>query len=224
MLARFYFVDNGTDKVVYYYAKRDRYLVEAALAALPPRFQRIVDRENDTEYVSLPGCRYYADSIGEEWIYSYVKNVYKHLWETNSRQKGKRIFISREFAGERRLAMSPHFVRQLLTLGFSIYSLEKMSFVDQIQLFHSAEVVVGPHGAGFAWITFCEPGTLICEICPPQSGKNHYAHISEKLELYYAKLPMCNLEGPKEEIVLDELLFFRTLGHLLEQFEGVNSS
>lgn len=217
MLARFYFVDNGTDDIVYYYAKRDGYLVEAALAALPPRFKRLTEREEGVEYVALPGCKYYADRIEEGWIYSYVNNLFKHLWIQTPRQKGKRVFISREFATERRLPMPAAFVRQLLDLGFSIYSLEKMSFVDQIQLFHSAEVVVGPHGAGLSWITFCERGTLVLELCPNSPGKNHYKHISESLNFYYIRLPMCSFEGPLQEISVDRLDFLRMIGHLLEQ-------
>ena len=151
-------------------------------------------------------------------MYSYIKDLYKHLWENSPRQKGKRIFISREFAGERRLAMSQTFVRQLLTLGFSIYCLETMSFQDQVQLFHSADIVCGPHGAGLTWITFCEPGTLVCELCPFMKGKGHYKHICDSMGFHYAHLFMCSLEGEKEEFKVDELEFFRILGHLVEQY------
>jgi hypothetical protein len=223
MLARFYFVDNGTDEIVYYYAKRDRYLVEAALAALPPRFKRLTEREEGVEYVALPGCRYYVDSIEEPWIYMYVNSLFNHLCQDSPRQKGIRIFISREFATERRLPMPPEFVRHLLEMGFSIYSLETMSFVDQLRLFRSAEVVAGPHGAGLAWITFCEPGTLVVELCPPVEGKNHYKHISESLNLHYVRLPMCSFEGPTHEFNLDTPYFFTMLGHILEQYKPLSN-
>jgi hypothetical protein len=211
MLARFYYVDNGTDEIVYFYARRDGYLVEAALAALPPRFKRLTEREDGVEYVALPGCRYLTDSIEEPWMYMYVNDLFKHIWDPVPRQTGKRIFISREVAAERQLPMPPSFVRQLLDLGFSIYSLEKMSFVDQIQLFHSAEIVVGPHGAGFAWITFCEPGTLLVELCPNQKGQGHYESICKDRGLNYVRFHDCRLEGPEKRFVLDSNVLLKHL-------------
>jgi capsular polysaccharide biosynthesis protein len=39
-------------------------------------------------------------------------------------------------------------------------------------MFHRAKVVVGPTGAAFANVLYCQPGTLVVEIVPtPMAGK-----------------------------------------------------
>jgi hypothetical protein len=211
MLARFFYFDDGETEIVFYYKDRLTYLVEAALRLLPPRFKRLTEKEEGVEYVGLPGCVYLVDSIEEPWIYLYVKDLYKDIWSIAPKQKGKRIFISRHTSKGRQLEMDPAFVKGLLDLGFSIYTLEQMSMKDQIQLFHSAEMVVGPHGAGLAWITFCEETTVVIEICPNEPGRGHYAAISKEIGLNYERYSDCRLEGPDVRFVLDSNLF---LDHL----------
>jgi hypothetical protein len=217
MLARFYFIDDGTSAISYYYGKEQTYLVEAALAALPPRFKRTTEREKTVEYVALPSCAYGVDHVKDTWVYLYIQNLYKHLLEESPRKTGTRIFISRHFASGRRLDMPPEFIQDLLNLGFSIYCLETMTFQDQIRLFHSAEVVCGPHGAGLSWTTFCEPGTLVCEIYPEGYEKGHFRHISEEVGLEYRQLPMCKLEGPRDTIQLDTVAFIEALKQILDK-------
>lgn len=42
-----------------------------------------------------------------------------------------------------------------------------MSFADQVQLFGEAEIIVGPHGAGFANAVFAQPGATLIELFSP---------------------------------------------------------
>ena len=53
------------------------------------------------------------------------------------------------------------------TLGFIMVELETLSVNAQARLFSSAEIIVGAHGAGFANLTFCQPGTIVIEIFSP---------------------------------------------------------
>ncbi len=57
--------------------------------------------------------------------------------------------------------------------------------MDAIQLFQSASVIVGVHGASLANIAFSKIGTTIVELCfgIPQAG--HYLHLAQSLELKY---------------------------------------
>ena len=43
-------------------------------------------------------------------------------------------------------------------------SLADIKFKDQIDLFYNAECIVGLHGAGFANLVFCTPGTKVVEL------------------------------------------------------------
>ena len=51
--------------------------------------------------------------------------------------------------------------------GFIKLDLESLSVAEQAELFSSAEVIIAAHGAALTNITFCQPGTRILEIFPP---------------------------------------------------------
>jgi hypothetical protein len=69
--------------------------------------------------------------------------------------RGKKIYISRSDAKIRRITNEVE-IGNLLTsqFGFEIHSLTGMKFSDQVALFASASIIVGPHGAGLANCVF----------------------------------------------------------------------
>ena len=76
-----------------------------------------------------------------------------------------RIFISRR--GPRSIVNEREVLRALRPLGFTRCRLETMKLADQVALFHRAECVVGPHGAGLTNLLFCRSGTKVVEIGTP---------------------------------------------------------
>ena len=48
--------------------------------------------------------------------------------------------------------------------------MSELTFVDQVSLFNNIDQVVGLHGAGFANIVFCKPGTKVLELKPYTAG------------------------------------------------------
>ena len=66
----------------------------------------------------------------------------------------QRIVISRRLAPGRRVKNEEEMMDFLKPLGFQSFCLEEMTFEEQIELFSSAEIVIGPHGAGLANIVF----------------------------------------------------------------------
>jgi hypothetical protein len=182
MLARFYFFDNGGNEIVYYYPnKQNNYLVEKALSLLPSRFKRETQKKEGFEYVEMPGCRWYTYTVGEPWMYSYVRDLYKHIWESIPQVKGKYSYISRNprECNQRRLWNESELLDPLKRAGFSIYTMEHMTFEDQIRLFRSSEIITGLHGAGMIWLVFCHPGTYFLEIGIVGGKENHREHYED---------------------------------------------
>lgn len=66
----------------------------------------------------------------------------------------RNIYITRRKARVRRVANEEELLQVLLEYGFETYALEDMTFAEQVLLFHDANVVVAPHGAGLANILF----------------------------------------------------------------------
>jgi hypothetical protein len=78
--------------------------------------------------------------------------------------KGRRLFITREDSVSRKLPQEDIILARLKPFGFERVTLSEMSFQDQIRLFSTAEIVTGPHGAGFANIVWMPRGGALVEI------------------------------------------------------------
>jgi capsular polysaccharide biosynthesis protein len=72
----------------------------------------------------------------------------------NSPDYSPNIFISRQKALGRRILNEQEVIAALAPLGFVAYTLEEMSFQEQVRLFSQAKAVVAPHGAGLANMMF----------------------------------------------------------------------
>lgn len=232
MIARFYFFDNGGPIVYYYPNKYNTYISERALALLPSRFQRELTKSSEYEYIEMPACKWHETSINEPWIYSYVRDLYKDIWDNVPQIKGKYTYISRNKrqVSSRCILNEDELVEPLKREGFSTHVLESMTFEDQIRLFRSSEIVTGIHGAGLAWLIFCCPKTLFLEIGLPGGETNHrhhYEDICVKCDLLYYRYP--RLETPQKELypnchdqdgilnIRDFLHAIRAVKHVKEQ-------
>jgi capsular polysaccharide biosynthesis protein len=76
----------------------------------------------------------------------------------------KRIYVSRGRIGRRHIENETELLEVLRPLGFQTVFCEDLTFQEQMRLFHDAEVIVTPHGAGLSNLLFCRPGTKVIEI------------------------------------------------------------
>lgn len=98
----------------------------------------------------------------------------------------KRVYISRENARERRVRNEGEVIDMLAEYGFKSYRLEELRVAEQIALFSNAEIVVGPHGAGFANLIYSDDISVI-EIFGMKK-KGTYKRIAETLGFEYRSL------------------------------------
>jgi hypothetical protein len=185
MLAKFYTVDNEVDTIEYYYPKTDSHIANEAMRLLPKRFQRKYEKEEGYEYVQIPGLEFYADSIGDKIVYSYIRNLFKDIYTSTNQENGKYIYISRKYTNSRKVLNEEELVDMLKGLGISVYYLESMTFIDTIRLFKSAQFVTGSHGAGLAWAVFCDPKAFMLEVYKNKPLKNCYYHVCKEIGLEY---------------------------------------
>jgi hypothetical protein len=185
MIAPFYYFDDGSRPIEYFYPEHSRYLSNEALNLLPSRFHRQTEKQQRTEYIQMPGCRWNIDWINETWIYDYVKDLYKPLWENTKQERGKYVYICRSKRNhtQRAILNEDSLLPVLKGLGVSCYALEDMTFTDTVRLFKSAELVIGSHGAGLAWLIFSDPGTTVLEIYKNKLLKEHYTYLCSSCKL-----------------------------------------
>jgi hypothetical protein len=87
--------------------------------------------------------------------------------DTNNLTYSPFIYISRVKASGRRVINEDEVIDSLKPLGFASYSLEEMSFVEQVRLFSTAKMIIAPHGAGLTNIIFSPANTNLIEFVTP---------------------------------------------------------
>ena len=80
---------------------------------------------------------------------------------------GRKLFIGRGGAEHRALIQEGKIAAMLRERGFESVKCEKLSVQEQANIFGSAEVVVGAHGAALTNLVFCRPGTPVVELFSP---------------------------------------------------------
>ncbi len=97
----------------------------------------------------------------------------------------KRIYVSRKDADKRRVINEEEVYALLKQYDFEQVELANRPLLEQMELFHAAEIVVGPHGAGFSHLVFCNPGTPFLEFFHPGYVNVCYWHLSNVMKHPY---------------------------------------
>lgn len=80
--------------------------------------------------------------------------------------------------------------------GFVPIPLESLSFQSVVNLFRGAEKIIGPHGASFANIMFCAPGTKILQWQAEESiAFNDYSTLAVYCGLDFRVIPFQQVVG-----------------------------
>jgi len=95
----------------------------------------------------------------------------------------RKVYISRRQAQRRRLAGEEGILPWLERRGFETVCLEQMSFRRQVDLFASARIVVGVHGAAMANLVFMPPGGKVLEFLPPDYPQFCYRELADTMKL-----------------------------------------
>lgn len=94
----------------------------------------------------------------------------------------KRIYISRNKFGRRKIVNEDELMPLLRTHGFETFYPEQMTFPEQVQLFNNASVILSLEGSAMANLAFAEPGTRVGLINPVGLYVPHYYFVSAQLE------------------------------------------
>jgi capsular polysaccharide biosynthesis protein len=109
------------------------------------------------------------------WIFDFLRDKFLNKIDKNSLNKNfpSKIFINRKDGKTKKwrfIINELEVENYLKSAGFKSFTLSDYSFLDQVKLFYHAKTIVGLHGAGFANIIFCQPGTKILEFKSNSAG------------------------------------------------------
>jgi capsular polysaccharide biosynthesis protein len=127
-------------------------------------------------YVGVPGTPHPQGCL---WVRERI------LENTEFDTTSRRIYITRRLTEKRRLLNEEEIVPILNKFGFEIVEAERLSFVEQVTLFRTAEAVVAPHGAGLANLMWVPAGCKVFELLDRDYVNDHFYNLSSILALDY---------------------------------------
>jgi capsular polysaccharide biosynthesis protein len=104
------------------------------------------------------------------WVPAYFQ---QQIFRGKSQSQTRRIFISRRDAAARRIVNEFELATVCAEFGIEIVQLRNMDFIDQANLFNSAEFIMAPHGAGLVNVLFCQTGVKVLELMPTPNFTPH---------------------------------------------------
>lgn len=99
-------------------------------------------------------------------------------------QPTRRIYIQR--AGRRKLINENELIPLFMQYGIEIIEDSPKTFTEQVLLYRSASFIIGPHGASFANILWCQPGATLLELFPNTYMPDYFRYLSTILQLNYS--------------------------------------
>lgn len=109
------------------------------------------------------------------WIMLWLKKNFNNQKKTNNKNIKNKIYIERDSENFKSISLRSvsnenEVKRYLLKNNFISIKLGEIKFSDQVDLFYNADCIVGLHGAGFANLVFCKPGTKVIEFRSSDAG------------------------------------------------------
>ena len=139
------------------------------------------------------------------WIMLWLNSNFHAQKITKNKKIKNKIYIERDSATfkdipERSISNENEVKSYLLKNDFIPVKLGEIKFSEQVDLFHNADYIVGLHGAAFANLAFCKPGTKVIEFRSSTAGQvienlakknnlNYNSIITEAKHIYKYNFP-----------------------------------
>lgn len=146
----------------------------------------------------------------------YLRRLYEQ--EIKAARPNKYLYIQR--LDNRKIVNEADLLNYLATLNYQVVNPEKHTISEQAAIFAGADVIIGPHGAGFTNIVFCKPGTIVIDLFSPEWINPCYWVISEHLDLNYGYLTGERLRQKETYKRANILIDINKLKVLLKKMEG----
>lgn len=155
------------------------------LSLLGINADRLVDSQ--TQAVQFDRCILANNS---SWFYPAaadvmaLKSIVEAQIQPAKAAPARRLYISRK--GRRQVINEDALTAMLRQYGFEVIEDKPRSIIEQIELYRSASFIVGPHGASFANILWCQPGTQLLELFAPNYRPEYFRYLTHVLGLRHA--------------------------------------
>lgn len=137
-----------------------------------------------------------------QWCCNFLRSHFLKPKQFSGKHNEPFVYISRKDAARRRILNEPELEQTLQEYGFKTYELSSLPFIEKVELFYNAKVIIAPHGAGQANIVFCNCGASVLELMPEGFAFTYFYDIANKLGVNYHYLflksdPKANTMGQR---------------------------
>ncbi len=145
-------------------------------------------RTIDSRVTRVRANQYVLGNSGD-WIYPNVADMMllKKTVEASLkpvRTHYNRVYISR--AGRRRVVNEDELIAMLRDYDFTIIYDEPRSLAEQVSMYKNASFILGPHGASFTNVIWCEPGTHLLELFSPRYVPGFFRYLAQIMDMRYS--------------------------------------
>ena len=105
--------------------------------------------------------------------------------EGSNKKPGGLLYISRSDANHRKVVNEEEVADFLENLGFQVLTLTGMPLSEQLELFASAKVVIGPHGAGLTNMMVAPAKSTLVELMPDDEVNHCFWLLTNALKQDY---------------------------------------
>ena len=129
----------------------------------------------------------------ENWFYSNEQDIYafKQLVEAYAahhlppeKRQHNRIYVRR--AGRRRILNEDDLLQLLQQYNFQIIDDVPRTLLEQVHTYYHAAFIIGPHGAAFANILWCQPGTQLFELFTNTYMPDYFRYLAQVSGITYS--------------------------------------
>lgn len=141
----------------------------------------------DTRLVKTTSPHFIAGNIAFWYpTLSDILSLKRHIAKKINpvKTKSNRVYISRSY--RRNIINEPELLRMLKKYDFLIIEDKERTIGEQISIYLNASFILGPHGASFSNIIWCEPGTHLMELFSPNYMPDFFIYLATLMNMKYS--------------------------------------
>lgn len=136
--------------------------------------------------LSRSGTPEWMQPMVNDWAIQWLREEFAD-WMVPTANAPKRIFISRANARFRRCINEAEIYAIGQRYGFTTLENEHLSYQEQLAIYAGAEMVMGPHGAGFTNMLFAPQNATAIEMFPKHRAATFYRELCGQIGQRYVK-------------------------------------
>jgi hypothetical protein len=165
-------------------------------------------------------CREWTSHFDETYLLKIQSYFYSTFQLLGSKKKFKRIYISRAYSERRKVINENELELYLMSKGFEIVYMEKLTFSQQVSLMYESEIVISTHGAGLANVNFMNKDSILIELTPILSDFSNFRfpfwRMANLLGVRYHSVFCYIVNKKKEEYESDIAIDLKKLKKILD--------